>query len=174
MRNRINSCRKGQNFYYLEASGGRQLTRNSRFEGRTKLADHYQGNADWQNRDHYGKKRFMLTHASRCGANMPDPGYGGGRRICPGMHIAERNLWRAISKILWAFEIEPITDPLTGVSMPPDTTPFSINGKTSAFHGGAVRVANPFRVVIRPRSSKHAAIIEREYREVLPVLEQYD
>jgi hypothetical protein len=90
------------------------------------------------------------------------------------MHLAERNLWRAISKVLWAFDIEPTTNPVTGKPMPPDTTPFSINGKNSAFHGGAVRVANPFRVVIRPRSPQHAAVIEKEYQEALPILEQYD
>lgn len=25
-----------------------------RYEGRTRLADHYQGNPNWRNRDHYG------------------------------------------------------------------------------------------------------------------------
>ncbi|KAF7554975.1 hypothetical protein G7Z17_g2507 [Cylindrodendrum hubeiense] len=125
-----------------------------RYEGRTKLADHYQGNAEWQHRDHYG--------------------YGGGRRICPGMHLAERNLWRAISKILWAFEITPIVDPLTGVPKPPSTTAFSVNGEESAFFGGAVRVAHPFDVNIKPRSPKHVAVLLKEYEAAQSILKKYD
>ncbi|KPM46512.1 hypothetical protein AK830_g173 [Neonectria ditissima] len=126
----------------------------SRFEGKTRLADHYQGNSDWKSRDHYG--------------------YGGGRRICPGMHLAERNLWRSMSKILWAFEIKPTTDPLTGEPQPPSTVPFSKNGLTSAFTGGAVRVARPFKVNLVPRSPKHAEVLLREFEKATPILSKYD
>lgn len=31
--------------------------------------------------------------------------FGAGRRVCPGFHLAERNLFIAISRILWAFNI---------------------------------------------------------------------
>ena len=37
--------------------------------------------------------------------------FGAGRRICPGMYIAERSLFLAIAKILWAFEVRPVRDP---------------------------------------------------------------
>jgi cytochrome P450 len=33
--------------------------------------------------------------------------FGAGRRICPGIHVAERSLFIAISRILWAFDITP-------------------------------------------------------------------
>jgi len=32
--------------------------------------------------------------------------FGSGRRICPGMFVADRNLFMAVSRMLWAFEIE--------------------------------------------------------------------
>jgi len=90
------------------------------------------------------------------------------------MHIAERNLWRSISKLLWGFDISPITDPVTGKPKPPNSAAFSVNGEVSAFEGGAVRVAIPFDVVIKPRSTQHAETINREYAEVLPTLEKYN
>ncbi|KAH9958673.1 cytochrome P450 [Lactifluus volemus] len=34
--------------------------------------------------------------------------FGAGRRICPGIHVAERELWLAISRLLWAFDIRSL------------------------------------------------------------------
>lgn len=36
--------------------------------------------------------------------------FGSGRRMCPGMHVAENTLLLAISRILWAFDIQPAKD----------------------------------------------------------------
>ncbi|EXJ68791.1 uncharacterized protein A1O5_07722 [Cladophialophora psammophila CBS 110553] len=77
------------------------------YAGRTLLASEYAASADYESRDHYA--------------------YGAGRRLCPGIHLAERNLFQAISKLLWAFNfergedeaggpVEPDTDPITGYS----------------------------------------------------------
>lgn len=44
----------------------------------------YAASGEWDKRDHYG--------------------YGAGRRICPGTHLAERNLFIGVAKIFWAFE----------------------------------------------------------------------
>lgn len=32
--------------------------------------------------------------------------YGFGRRLCPGIHVAEQSLFIVISKVLWAFDIQ--------------------------------------------------------------------
>ncbi|KAF5026974.1 hypothetical protein F66182_1004 [Fusarium sp. NRRL 66182] len=37
--------------------------------------------------------------------------FGAGRRVCPGFHVAERNLFVAISRILWGFSITPARGP---------------------------------------------------------------
>lgn len=48
---------------------------------------------------------------SQQSANLPDPtkrdhfSFGAGRRICPGLHVAERSLGVAILRILWAFDV---------------------------------------------------------------------
>ncbi|KAG6364932.1 hypothetical protein INS49_006536 [Diaporthe citri] len=48
---------------------------------------------------------------SQQSANLPDPtkrdhfSFGAGRRICPGLHVAERSLGVAIMRVLWAFDV---------------------------------------------------------------------
>ena len=45
-------------------------------------------------------------------ASLSDPyqrshfGFGGGRRICPGMHVAERSMFINIARTLWGFHID--------------------------------------------------------------------
>ncbi|KZV99013.1 cytochrome P450 [Exidia glandulosa HHB12029] len=47
-------------------------------------------------------------------ANLPDPYerdhwmFGAGRRICPGIMVAEREIWLTISRMLWCFRMEQI------------------------------------------------------------------
>ena len=36
--------------------------------------------------------------------------FGAGRRVCQGMHIAERSLFLGISRMLWAFNFERVRD----------------------------------------------------------------
>ncbi|PSN69458.1 putative cytochrome P450 [Corynespora cassiicola Philippines] len=33
--------------------------------------------------------------------------FGGGRRVCPGTHVAERTMFLTIARMLWAFDVEP-------------------------------------------------------------------
>ncbi|KAK5636928.1 hypothetical protein RRF57_012640 [Xylaria bambusicola] len=79
--------------------------------------------------------------------------FGAGRRICPGMHVAERSLFLAIAKLLWAFEFRcPVDD--EGIELVPDPTKV-----TQGFVCGPV----PFEAVITPRDTHRAAIIHREW-----------
>jgi cytochrome P450 len=51
--------------------------------------------------------------------NMPTIGFGYGRRMCPGRHIARSSLWIQIARLLWAFDIEPsgaVPDPMDAVT----------------------------------------------------------
>ncbi|KAL8785210.1 MAG: hypothetical protein Q9195_008743 [Heterodermia aff. obscurata] len=57
-----------------------------RFESYPSLASTYVASGRWDERDHYG--------------------YGAGRRICPGIHLAERNLFIGVAKLLWAFNFK--------------------------------------------------------------------
>ncbi|TKA67244.1 hypothetical protein B0A49_12379 [Cryomyces minteri] len=79
--------------------------------GCTKLAPEL-ANGAYEDRDHYG--------------------YGAGRRLCPGIHLAERNLSLAMAKLVWGFEIFPALDG-EGREKAVDTdakTGFEVRGKT--------------------------------------------
>ena len=60
-----------------------------------------------------------LNHPLKAGAYAAssDPyerdhfGFGAGRRICPGMHLAENSLFITLAKIMWAFEIHAPVGP---------------------------------------------------------------
>ncbi|CAE6436085.1 unnamed protein product [Rhizoctonia solani] len=75
--------------------------------------------------------------------------FGAGRRICPGIQIAEQDMFLAFSRLLWAFEF----------SAPPGTC---VNTDQSAFFGETVRRPKIFPVVITPRSERRVATVERE------------
>ncbi|KAJ3458007.1 hypothetical protein MRS44_012116 [Fusarium solani] len=115
-----------------------------RYAQHPRLANDYAGSPDWANRDHYN--------------------YGAGRRICPGIHLAERNMWRIASKLLWAFEFAEPTDPKTGEVMHLDP---------EAYNPGILQAPLPFKVSIKPRSEAHVATILREHEGSLEFLSQY-
>ncbi|KAK5163102.1 uncharacterized protein LTR77_010886 [Saxophila tyrrhenica] len=101
------------------------------FEGVTTLATEL-SNGAWEKRDHYG--------------------YGTGRRFCPGAHLAERNLFLAMAKILWGYDVKagkkPVdTDPVTG------------------YCEGFLVCANDFDAEFEVRGEKRKETILREYEE---------
>lgn len=118
-----------------------------RYKGFDRLANDYAGSPDYEGRDHYG--------------------YGAGRRICPGIHLAERNMWRIAAKLLWAFEFSAPVDETTGKPIPLDT---SLNAYTS----GILIAPKKFRVTIKPRSEAHVAKIRRDKLQALEFMQQYD
>lgn len=79
--------------------------------------------------------------------------------MCPGIHLAERSMWRVTAKLLWAFDFEELPD-----------HPLDINAYTSS---NLVRPLE-YQVKVTPRSPKHLAIIERELAGALDFLKQYD
>ncbi|KAH6666423.1 cytochrome P450 [Halenospora varia] len=91
--------------------------------------------------------------------NIADPtqrdhvSYGAGRRVCPGIHVAENSLYLNISRILWAFDIKKkrvggkIIEPCA------DMVP------------GWMCIPGPFECAITVRSEKHAKIIEALWAE---------
>jgi cytochrome P450 family 619 len=92
------------------------------YKGRTASSSEYANSADYENRDHYGFGEFMLAFLSYLTPLLTYLATGNGRRLCPGIHLADRNLWHAISKLLWAFNFERPIDPQTGKPIALDTT----------------------------------------------------
>ncbi|KAH0844049.1 hypothetical protein AYO21_02193 [Fonsecaea monophora] len=107
-----------------------------RFAGRTRLAPEYATSADYESRDHYN--------------------YGVGRRLCPGIHLGERNLWIGMAKSLWAFNFEQDVDS-TGNPIPLD-----MNYQTG-YSEGFIVCTNDFPAKVTPRSEKRVETIMREF-----------
>ncbi|KAK7707969.1 hypothetical protein SLS64_006791 [Diaporthe eres] len=75
---------------------------------------HHDGNRH-HNPMEFNPDRYIgdsLTSAQS--SNLSDPYqrdhwmFGAGRRICPGMIVAEREIWLAISRLIWAFTLEQV------------------------------------------------------------------
>ncbi|RKU42018.1 hypothetical protein DL546_004929 [Coniochaeta pulveracea] len=80
--------------------------------------------------------------------------FGAGRRICPGIHVAERSLFLGISRILWAFDIEPGLD-ANGKPIIPDPEKLT---------QGFVCMPEPFQARITPRSKERAEVVREQWR----------
>ncbi|KAM5346074.1 hypothetical protein ACJ41O_009079 [Fusarium nematophilum] len=81
--------------------------------------------------------------------------FGAGRRVCPGFHVAERNLFLAISCILWGLTISPSRDS--------DGTPVSIN--RDAVTPGLIVRPEDFECTIQPRSLERKQLILDLWKE---------
>ncbi|KAJ7607948.1 cytochrome P450 [Roridomyces roridus] len=106
------------------------------------------------NPDKFDPERYIrdnLTSAES--ANLADPYerdhwmFGAGRRICPGMIVAEREIWLTISRMLWAFTMEALPN-----------EPIDLK----EYDGLSGRSPVPFRVNLIPRDNKVAQVLALE------------
>ncbi|KAI4858711.1 cytochrome p450 monooxygenase [Hypoxylon rubiginosum] len=82
-------------------------------------------------------------------------GYGVGRRICLGIHLAQRGLWLAVARLLWAFEVWSKLDAI-GKAILIDMTP------ETGCREGFLNQCLSFGVDIKVRSEERRATILRE------------
>lgn len=108
-----------------------------RYKNHTSLAPTYAASSDYENRDHYA--------------------YGAGRRICPGIHLAERGMLIAFAKMLWAFEMSEPVHPQTGLPVPVD-----VDAETG-YLDGFLSCPKDFKASIRVRSASRRETILREF-----------
>jgi cytochrome P450 len=109
------------------------------------------------------KPERYLEYPLKAGAYIahPDPyardhfSFGSGRRVCPGMHLAENSLFITIAKILWAFEIKPPLDE-TGHETTLDTS-------DEAYEAGMNTLPKPFKVRFVPRNELRRATLINEW-----------
>lgn len=71
--------------------------------------------------------------------------FGAGRRICPGMIVAEREIFLAISRLLWAFRLEEVP------SHPIDL---------EEYDGLSGRSPVPFKIRLVPRHENVKKVLE--------------
>lgn len=95
----------------------------------------YSGHADPYARDHFG--------------------FGAGRRICPGMHLAENSLFITLAKILWAFDIKP---PIGA-----DGREQEMDVSDNAYEEGVNTLPKQFKVRFLPRSAQREEVVRKEW-----------
>ncbi|KAB8078110.1 cytochrome P450 [Aspergillus leporis] len=124
--------------------------------------------ARWQNPQHFHPDRFCdfpglaSEYSSKEWDKRDHYGYGAGRRICPGIHLAERNLFIGVAKLLWAFEFtEP---PGSDSDISPET------GATKGF----LHCPRDYKCLIRVRSPMKQETILREFQEAQAVFNRFD
>ncbi|EAW15397.1 cytochrome P450 [Aspergillus fischeri NRRL 181] len=134
-----------------------------RYKDHPKLANDYAGSPDWSNRDKYNPSPLCLKTSSP--VSLHHYGYGAGRRLCPGVHFAERNMWRIAAKLLWAYEFAEPIDPRTGKTIPLDP---------NSYNDGILHAPLPYKVRITPRSKQHEETIKKGLQEALDFLSKWN
>lgn len=113
-----------------------------RFDGDRKSAFESSMEADPMDRDHYI--------------------FGWGRRICPGIHLAEASVLLLITRLLWAFDIIPAkNEEGNDISVSADPA--------TAYVSSIVTHPKSFPVQFRLRSEERGKLIQESYAEALGV-----
>ncbi|TDZ19400.1 Cytochrome P450 monooxygenase patI [Colletotrichum orbiculare MAFF 240422] len=111
-----------------------------------RLAPELSASSKYEERDHYS--------------------YGAGRRMCVGIHLAERSQWRMIAQMLWAFNIEP--------EIGPDGEPMEVKTGYDVYEDGFLNGPKDYMVRIVPRSEKHAEVVRATFAETEPDLARWE
>ncbi|CAG7977580.1 unnamed protein product [Penicillium salamii] len=98
-------------------------------------------------------------------------GFGAGRRICPGSHLAENSLSINLAKILWAFDIRAGIDPSTGHQLQGEEVNVDIG---TQWTDGFLIAPKPFPIVMLLRSEKHREVLNRDLDEAQKIFQSYE
>ncbi|KAK7728214.1 hypothetical protein SLS57_002687 [Botryosphaeria dothidea] len=100
-------------------------------------------------------KLQMVTSDEQVGARTDLFSFGAGRRICPGQHIAERNLFYICSHFLWAFDIRKRKDAAGN----------EIDIDMDDVRPGLINTMNPFDVDVKPRNLERVEWVKKHWEE---------
>lgn len=81
--------------------------------------------------------------------------YGGGRRICAGIHLAEKSLYINVARLLWGFDL--------GLAEDENGREVKLDFETSCLQPGSTSVPKPFPCEIKPRSERHENLLRQEW-----------
>lgn len=92
--------------------------------------------------------------AEEPGQQLPTVGFGYGRRVCPGQHVARDTLWIIISRLLWAFDVKP------GISSFGEGDPISTDSTKCT--DGLVTKPLPFTARFEPRGEWASQLVAEQ------------
>lgn len=123
----------------------------------------------WQNPEHFIPERYEaykglapVYAASKDFDKRDHLGYGASRRICPGIHLAERNLFIATAKLLWAFKFSQ------------DASLISDTSAETGSSQGFMHCVKDYGCRIELRMEAKRATIERERHDARKIFDHFD
>ncbi|KIW79156.1 hypothetical protein Z517_05768 [Fonsecaea pedrosoi CBS 271.37] len=119
---------------------------------------------DFEPRRHLPGHKFPPVGAP-IGSDTSDKPYttfGAGRRMCPGIHVAERSLYTAVARLLWSFNMKPAVDEKGNV------VPIDRDGMTPGFMVTPVH----YNMVFESRDEERVALIRRSWKQAKSFLEE--
>lgn len=97
--------------------------------------------------------------------------FGAGRRICPGLHIAERTLFLSIARLLWGFDISKGRKPVKSGDR--GTQWVEITPDQDDIVGAIASRPVPFPATIRPRSERHTQVMRKAWKDCHSLLDEH-
>lgn len=91
--------------------------------------------------------------------------FGGGRRICVGMHFGQNSLAITSMYIIWAFNLTNAIDPQTKKPIPVDINEYDISLNT---------IPKPFKCDFQVRSEEHKRMVENAFAEARHVFAPFE
>ncbi|KAG2356982.1 cytochrome P450 [Suillus spraguei] len=104
----------------------------------------------YANPSEFNPERFLGNGGKKPETEPRTICFGFGRRICPGIHLAEASVWLSIAMSLAVFDISKVVE--NGIEITPEVDPLS----------GTISHPKPFKCSIKPRSSKAVTLIEQD------------
>ncbi|KAF7369234.1 putative cytochrome P450 [Mycena venus] len=119
--------------------------------------------------ENFVPERYLLTeNGTKPGVDgsdlRPTFVFGAGRRICPGLHVAQHTINLNVMNLLWAFDFSKAVD-ANGNTIEVDVMDY-FTGLTSK--------PREFKCKITPRSAEKAEIIQREYHEAADTFSKFE
>lgn len=100
--------------------------------------------------------------------------FGASRRICPGMHLAERTLLLSITRLVWGFDFSKAKRETqsSGPDGQSQTSWIEITPDQDDRVDGLLSHPAPFSATIKPRSVKHADVMRQAWTECQELLDE--
>ncbi|KAG2158981.1 cytochrome P450 [Suillus bovinus] len=108
----------------------------------------------YANPSQFNPDRFLANDGKEPETEPRTICFGFGRRICPGIHLAEASVWLSAVMSLAVFDISKAVE--NGIEITPEVDPLSGTIRYPSSH------LKPFKCSIKPRSSKAVALIEQD------------
>ncbi|KAF9267727.1 cytochrome P450 [Marasmius fiardii PR-910] len=113
----------------------------------------------------FNPDRFLGNESgTKLGANVSDLVFGCGRRICPGMDLANNSLVLNTMNLLWAFDFCP----------PKDSEGKTLHVDPHEYEKGLVVGPRPFGCLITPRNDRVVEIIERDFKDATETFSKFE